>query len=230
MQEIEADLQFKAAGYVLGEPLIAIFRMRNPGTTTLEVDLGHRRKELFAFSLDDPERRTIHKTKLPAEGGASPLAVVSIPAQQTYEQPLHLDEWFSICIPGQYELEWEGPLLLSVPGGMLSGKASFLLGPRDASYLEQLCAHLEETARNGNIPACYTLSWVRDPIAIPYIVRLCREFATRNEFFHGLLLPMVSAGLRRIGTEEAVQALKQVGTGADRMILRGEEKRFLIFD
>ncbi len=208
LQAIQATLTLRPEGYILGEPIQAQFSLRNMTHQSLEVDMGFRRTHNFAFSFIDPDWRSAYKTRLREHGGVSLDPIVHLLPGPLYQQTLILDEWFPICIPGQYDLEWEGPIVnLEVPQ-VLSGNASFLVKSRDAAYLEQLCIQLttSESSRPPDWPACHLLSYVRDPIAIPYLLRICEGDTPSVELRRSEAID----GLRRIGTEEAVAAMKTI--------------------
>ena len=231
---IEFSLAPTPGGYVLGEPIIMVFRARNTSAGTVNIDMGFDRKGGLSFTITDPERRTAHDLQLPKRGGLSRMSVVSIPASQTYEQQFVLDEWASFSIPGQYDVAWQGrlvPTKAQPMGAEVGSMVNIVIHPRNEVYLKQLCRTLTDRVLRGKsaaerLDAAFALGYVRDPIAIPYIVEAYKGYASP---YGRLALP----GLRRIGTEEAVKALKEL-SGSDvvteGMVLRGEYKVLLPMD
>lgn len=116
-------------------------------------------------------------------------------------------------------------------GAEVSGVVKFVIHPRNEAYLKQLCRTLTDRLLRGKgaaerLEAAFALGYVRDPVAIPYIVEAYKGYASP---YGRLALP----GLRRIGNEGSLKALKEL-SGPDAvtegMILRGEYKVLLPMD
>ena len=226
MHTVQVNLFLKEQ-YILGEPIIATFQAQNLGSEAIGLNLGMRHEEHFTFSLMDPDKRSISKTRLQREGGSSPSPIFLLYPQQSHTQTLILDKWLPICIPGLYEMEWSGPILRQIPEEVLSGRERFIVKPRNAEYLENLCADLAQKALVppvGNKEACTLLGWVRDPIAIPHIVTVCQGIHVYSEFGRTVLAQEIIPGLRRIGTEEAIAVLNQLKAvrGLEPVLLESE--------
>ena len=182
---IEFSLAPAPSGYVLGEPVVMVFKARNTGAEAVELNLGFDRKEGLAFTVTDPERRTAHDLQLPKRGGLSRSSVVSIPARQTYEQTFVLDEWFSFSAQGQYDVAWQGrlaPTKAYPMGAEVGGVVKFVIHPRNEAYLKQLCYTLTDRVLRGKsaaarLDAAFALGYVRDPVAVPYIVEAYKGYA-----------------------------------------------------
>src|SRR5207302_980034 len=116
---------------------------------------------------------------------------------------LLLNEWSDYNIPGKYEVE----VTLVNSGQEMSvtgNKMTFEIGPRDANRLTQVCASLVENVVGASsyqaaANATRALSYVQDPVAVPYLERTLHS---------GHLVEQIAIeGLERIGNTKAVQTL-----------------------
>ena len=119
-----------------------------------------------------------------------------------------LNEWFDFPTLGRYEIVAE---LDKLPGTKaeitIAGDTEFHahveITPRDAKQLEKLCADLlphiaDVTNYEEASDAAYTLSHIKDPVAVPYL-----EKALSTNRIDSIVVP----GLARIGGEEATNVL-----------------------
>jgi HEAT repeat protein len=83
--------------------------------------------------------------------------------------------------------------------------------PRDPERLESVCEGLRKRAMNVNAweasKVAFALSYVDDPLAVPYLGRVLEESFPGKE--------AAISGLARIGNPEAVQLLTSYYTKAD---------------
>jgi hypothetical protein len=198
-----------AAEITLHEPVIVNFTVYNGLSRLTRIDLGADFKENFAIAVKLPDGKIIKARQLAIfgpGGGSSLIGILSLTPGETYKQGLLLNEWFDFNMPGKYEVEVtlvnprQENKLMSVTGN----KMTFEIRPRDANKLVQVCASLAEsvvgaTSYQGAADATRALSYVQDPVAVPYLERALRS---------GHLVEQIAIeGLERIGSGEAVQTL-----------------------
>jgi hypothetical protein len=181
-------------------------------TKPVLVDLGANRKEVFAFSFVTPDGS---KSTVPPKRAEGSAMIGRIPLQpaQSYSQKLLLNEWFDFPTPGQYEIS----VRLVKPEGSPRGfdiydisqgpqfRTTLLIQPRDAALLKKICEMLEAqvfNARNDEeaIAPAEALSYINDPIAVPYLIKALDSRRSVEGF--------AITGLERIGTDEAVRGIE----------------------
>lgn len=192
----------------LHEPILINFKITNETTQVVSLDLGQDRKGAFLFTVTSPDGTTI---RLPQyrHNGIAQYGNVSVRPGESFSQPLLLNEWYdNFNTPGKYILD--ARLTTPIAGGETlhaqdpGFKGEISITPRDAARLERVCERLAkqiETAPNPEAaqePALM-LSYVEDPLAIPY---LARALSTTT-----LTYDKAIAGLVRIGNDAAVEVL-----------------------
>lgn len=123
-----------------------------------------------------------------------------------------LNEWEAFEQVGMYTIQ------ITLPG-VGSGTLTVIVGPRDPAHLNEVCNELAtraiETDNSAQIlSATHTLSFVIDPVAVPYLAKV----ALRKDE------PDAYRGLERIGDSNAVSALAALitnGKGEVPMWARG---------
>jgi hypothetical protein len=196
----------------LHEPIILNFRIANETSQPVVVDLGANHQEVFSFTIEKPDGSKVEPPRKVPDGSFA-IGRVSLKSTQAYVQKLLLNEWFEFPTPGQYEISVRLVKPQITPRGVdiydIYGAPEFrttlYVQPREAVRLKEICADLQAqilkaaTVADATEPA-EALSYVNDPIAIPYLEDVLKS---------RLLLEWYAiAGLERIGTEEAVRVLK----------------------
>jgi hypothetical protein len=132
----------------------------------------------------------------------------------TYDQELLLNKWFNLSEEGSYSLSLTFDGSISFPdGGKLALESiargtsvTFQVLPRNEMALRKACESLSQVATQGGgdkraLAAAEALAYIRDPIAIPFLV----DLAGRDGF-----ADIAVRGFERIGTPESRQALEKL--------------------
>src|SRR5215831_16838749 len=192
----------------LHEPVVMIFNVRNGSSGIVTLELGQDRKEGFLLEVREPTGTTIQLPQLRHEG-ISTLGTVSIQPGQAFTEELLLNEWYNFREVGSYRVSARlaSPISIEGAGNSLqdvsfSGELS--IGARDPTRLREICDKLEKQTENATsvegaqFPA-RSLSYVQDPVAVPYLARLLSD--------HTLTYDLAISGLERIGNDAAIEAL-----------------------
>jgi hypothetical protein len=154
-----------------------------------------------------------------------------VPAGGDYKQALILNQWFQLDSIGEYFLKAQMEASIDENG---SGRVKpdleqipFKIRERAPDRLIKICSDLADqvktapTALAAQEPAL-VLSYVEDPIAVPYLSRVLES--------HQLVENIAVSGLERIGNEDAVKVLTSALTseyGDIPNLARGALKRIL---
>jgi hypothetical protein len=209
-QQNRVDVQYepKEAGFTLHAPVTMFFKVQNGSGVRVTLDLGIEKTDAFEFSLTTPEGRVVQSGPLHPTGGFFPSGTVVVEPGTTYEQELLLNRWFQFKTPGTYLLASRLTTDMHPSGDASSPPRSqitrLLIRPRDPVQLEKVCAELAdqvEAARSVEAAAfpALELSYVEDPIAVPYLARVMRS--------HSLAYDRAIPGLERIGNDDAIEVL-----------------------
>lgn len=206
--DVTFSYSLESSKLVLHEPVIVNFVVDNHSTTRLQFDLGTGRKGSFLLSVIEPGGK---KVSLPRfyQGGFSRLGLVSVDPGTQYAQRLLLDEWYKFDMEGKYEVELRLPEPVKSIDGRIVAEvppfyATLQILPRNPSRLEETCAVLVRKIHaapsyEAAAEATLTLSYVRDPVAVPYL---------EEALYSGRLVETIAIdGLRRISNQQAVQVL-----------------------
>lgn len=200
----------------LNQPVVVTFMARNESSRPIKLDLGQDRKGGYSFTVTQPDGVRLRLSQYSREG-ISELSILSLQPSQSFSQRLILNEWYDFKIPGRYQLEGRliEPILFA-DGTTANRDSGFRdvieIGPRDVARLETTCKELSEqieksTSYGDAAEAALELSYVVDPVAVPYLQRaLCAE---------KLVEPIAVAGLERIANDVAVRVLiSHIETGS----------------
>jgi hypothetical protein len=194
----------------LGEPVVMTLRVLNDSDGAVRATLGFDRVGALFFEAIGPDARRQTGHPQLREGGSRSEAVDVSPRSQ-YSQRIVVDEWVSFGVVGAHALNvrFLGSLTAG-PGVTLNVQRDHVFTvvvlPRDQGRLEELCRSL---AGRLELPqglpeyreAVNELTFVRDPVAIPY----SEAMAAREVF-----APRLYETLAAIGTPEARQALERL--------------------
>jgi hypothetical protein len=211
-----ASFTLPSPSVTLHEPILVDFSIQNGRAEPIRFDLGPDRKDHFEFSilaLDGSSSWAHHREVDPDPAGrAYALGAMSLRPEEVFHTRLLLDEWLSFDRPGRYEVGAALADTLWTEAGASLGRPrpevlSIRVGRRSAKRLAQVCESLSTVAaealgtREGH-EATVALSYVRDPIAVPYLERALVP--------GGSACRHVLHGLGRIGTAEAAAVLRSV--------------------
>ncbi len=206
--EVKISYSLAAPKITLHEPVMIVFQVTNNLDEPVNLDLGQDRKAGFEFSLTKPDGVKMQLPILTHEGlalgGAFPLR-----PGESYIQSLILNEWYDFASEGRYELEGHlvNPVVIN-SGARYNGGAGFRatleIGPRDELALAKTCDTLTNQIEASDSyqqssEATLALSYVKDPIAVPY---LRRALLSKK-----LVEPLAIKGLEQIANEAAVRVL-----------------------
>jgi len=207
-KDVKVSFIFENSQVVLGEPVFLIFTVQNNLTQNIKLDLGRDRKEGFLFIVVFPDGRKVQLPQL-SRGGIAIKGDLSIKPQQTYTQKVLLNQWIEFSSPGKYSLEAQLANPIKVEDGKTisteSGfNATLDVNPRDPEQLKKVSELLiqriiESTSYEEAADAALALSYINDPVAIPYLQRAL----TSNQ----MVEPIIIKGLERIKDKSSVQVL-----------------------
>lgn len=208
-QEVAVLFGLRRSSVTLHEPVTAYFSIHNNLAEDVALDLGYDRESNFELSIIQPDGSTVRAPHLPPRGGMSRLPELSLRRGETYWQELLLNKQYPFSKAGNYGI---GITLVTTirkkSGGV--GKAEFSqelsldVGERDEQRLEEVCERLTRTAMLTNaeaaLDAARSLSYVEDPVAVPFLARL-----TRQGPFVAVARGIALHGLARIARVEGVE-------------------------
>jgi hypothetical protein len=194
----------------LHEPILLRVTISNYRDNVARVNLGQDRRQAFELSIGKPDGKVV-TLSLDLHEGASRLPVVEIAPGDSYTETLVLDQWFLFPEVGNYRIKVH---LVRVQGskeelpvdfGSWSALPSVDVLPRDPARLIALCEELKVKLETSNVyaelgEAGLELSYVDDPIAVPYL----QEMALLK---YGMLAVLAAEGLERVDGDAGVEAL-----------------------
>jgi hypothetical protein len=206
---VEVRFRFQESVIILHEPVVLSFEVHNGLKQPITVTVGALVRQFFDFSLTTPSGEVLHKD--PYEGQVDIVTVgegkVTVQPGADYKEPLVMNRWFPFATPGTYTLTSRLTSDIETVDGPFhtqSQAAKLRVNPRDAARLDKICAELARQAERASSIAeaqfpSLALSYVDDPIAVPYLARLLSA--------HTLSYEKTIPGLERIGNGPAVEAL-----------------------
>jgi len=207
---MSVSISFKAhAGvYTLQEPIIIDFSIANEGPERIRFDLGGHGKSNFEFKIAAVNGAVIGVPRLKPEG-VGPSGEHFLEPGETYTQKLLFNEWYSFEEPGVYKIKAEmtGPLktLSDNPVTVTTqGLISMQILDKNPARLEEICKKLlGQVVEAPGIAEAYkaasALSYIRDPIAVPYLEKLI----VNEKSYWQFAIP----GLGRIADSKAIEIL-----------------------
>lgn len=202
----------------LHEPIYIQFAIRNDLDEDVRFDMGLDGKHNFEFSIKKPGGSLIRIPPKPYPPYVMGRAAERAPLApgRTFTKTLLLNEWYQFPAPGRYVVEAKlGGEVQTVSGVPIAPAPAveipIQVTPRDPARLKVVCKKLTEGAMNVNAweasKAAFALSYVDDPLAVPYLGRVLKESFAGKE--------AAISGLARIGNPEAVQILTSYYTKAE---------------
>ena len=207
----KVNISYSFAGdyLTLHEPVVLSFAVENGLAQPINFGLGQDREQGFLFTVQRPDGLSVRLPQLHHEGISVLSPEVLVESGQTYTQKLLLNARFDFAIPGKYEIEVQLANPIQTQDGTNVADAtefhtSLEIKPRDPEQLKQVCANLikrlnASTSYEEAAEAANELSYIKDPIAIPYL---------KEALMSKQMVELIAVkGLERIGSDEAVEAL-----------------------
>lgn len=202
----------------LHEPVYIQFSVHNGLDEGVRFDPGLDGKHNFEFSVKKPDGSVVRipPTTMPSSVLGRSIDSSPVAPAKTFMKRMVLNEWYQFPVPGRYVVEAKlGGLVQTVSGTPIAPapiqEIPIQVTARDPKRLKSVCEELTKKAMSLNaaeaFQASLALSYVDDPVAVPYLGRILKEA------FHGKLNAI--AGLMRIGNPEAVQILTSYSKSAD---------------
>ena len=194
-------------------------KMQNTGSEKLRVSFGYHGKWNYDFFVVEPDGT---KVAVPPyrQYGPGPSGNVSIDPQGTETRRLLLNEWYVFRKPGEYTVNVKVAALLRTSTSTswqseFSDKLTLQVAPRDPARLKEICENLAAAAvatsppdSNTATESAFALSYIPDPVAVPYLARVLREGNSAGRE-HAI------RGLARVGSPDAIEVLKANRHNAD---------------
>ena len=210
--EIPPDLTVQVGG-----PFYFDATVQNASTDTVRLKFGHHGKWNYEFALVNPDGTT---TAIPPyrQIGPGPKGTIVVEANQTRTRRVIFNEWHNFAAPGEYVLKLRLTVLLSSSANVSWQKEFFEdlrvnVAPYNPASLKETCARLADVAAgpaegDAAADASLALSYVSDPVAVPFLAKVLREGTAAAR-------PGAVRGLTRVGTREAQEALRSRLPSAD---------------
>jgi PBS lyase HEAT-like repeat len=206
---VELNLQLEEPVVTLGEPVFADLWVHNRLSEPVDVDLGWDKKGNIRLHVVDPAGGRLQlQLQRPAEGGMWFPGVMKVGPESKIQQRLLLNEWVSFPSVGRYIVE----LALGAPARDRSGAwvatagaapVSLEVSPRDEATLRRVCEELVQPALSFDVKtateAAAALSYIQDPVALPYLKRVLLGGGPGADF--------AIEGLARNASERAIEVL-----------------------
>jgi hypothetical protein len=207
--KVDVHFRFEEKAVTLHEPVVVLFEVHNGLSQPITVTVGALVRQFFDFSLTTPTGQVLHKDPFDRQIDivTAGNGKVTIAAGTGYTEQLVMNRWFPFSSEGTYSLESKLTSEIETADASFraeSQTARLQVMPRDAARLNKICAELEKqaeiatTVEATQFPA-QALSYVNDPVAVPYLARLLSA--------HTLAYEKAVPGLERIGNDEAIEAL-----------------------
>jgi len=200
----------------LHEVVIINFSVRNRLSEEIVLDLGRGRKANFTFGIVQPNG-SIRDVRATVEGGLSRVGRISVQPGASYSQRLILSELYFFDEPGSYKvgIGLESPVQKAdgtVVAVSTDGFLEVQVQSRDEGVLRERCEELarlveQQDSYQAAEDAAQALSFVIDPVSVPYLERLLAS---------GQWDEAALAGLARIADPAAVSILRsQTQSGSE---------------
>lgn len=203
---LDVSWQMQEPALSLHEPVVVVLTVRNRSGESAGFDLGRNGKENLQFTIRTARGELMKVARVRVEEGIAFPGEVALAPAGVYSREIVLNEWYTFESPGRYLVDGQ---LLAITNE--AGRMELEILPRDAARLRAVCERLAGRAINTHVydsasEAAQALSYVNDPVAIPFLKKVLEES------FHGKKHAI--EGLERIATSAAVDVLvKELKTG-----------------
>jgi hypothetical protein len=214
INEVEVHFQFEQEEITLHQPVVLTLKVHNSLSKPISLELGREMREFLDFSTKTPEGRLIAGKKKPEEmsEGMFGTGKAEVPPGGNYAHEILLNQWFDFSSPGTYLVTANLTNDIDIAGdGKITPKSQtvrLVVGGRDAARLQDFCNDLAkqieawpniEKIRQQEPSPALKLSYVDDPIAVPYLAQAL--------YAHKQMETDAVGGLERIGNKDATQIL-----------------------
>jgi len=217
----------------LHEPVFIDFSVQNRLSEEIRLDLGDDYKTNFVFRIIGPDGAA-KRVRAKVHGGLSLIGRTSVPPMGRYSQEFLLSELYYFDKPGSYRIE----AALDSPVRKRNG-ASIRVAtrraikidmlPRNPSVLARKCEDLAITVERRTSfsearDAALTLSYVIDPVSVPYLERILVLEEWGDFGLAGLARVADPASIKilRSAAESGSQPRRSLATGMLETIQKGE--------
>ncbi|MGC1485324.1 MAG: hypothetical protein WA789_16145 [Candidatus Acidiferrum sp.] len=193
------------------EPVVLTLSIVNHSADAAHVDLGRDRKEAILVYITPPSKRKITYS-WPRREGLSRRGDFDVGSGEMYTQTYVLNEGYDFDALGSYDIEasLEKSILINGVAATRQSeafRASIEIADRNEQALRKRCDTIFIKANDPSsyeraAEAAVALSYVKDPVAVPYLQKLLAP--------NTLVEPIAISGLERIATLEAVKALGSI--------------------
>ncbi len=206
---VSVSFALEQSSVTLHEPVEVRLAIHNGLSETISFDLGFNRKANLQFIVNKPGGSTVSPPRVSAAGFGR-TGAISVESGGTFKQDVLVNEWYQPPAPGSYRIQLK---LLDVnlrteSGTSLSSQALsplmlLRIGPRNPGRLSEVCQSLAQSTRTSpdrekRDEDALALSYVLDPVAIPYLARLAKD---------PLLGRLAILGLARIANVKGIEQL-----------------------
>jgi hypothetical protein len=214
VNDVDVHFQFEQNAPTAHEPIILTLKVHNSLSNPVTLDLGREMREFLELSVTLPDGTLVKGKKIPEEMSELMFGTgkAEVSPGGTYTHEILLNQWFDFNSPGTYVVTASLTKDIEVTGG---GKiiprtqtARLVVSRRDAARLKKVCEDLAkqmeawpsiEKIRQQEPSPALKLSYVDDPIAVPYLAQAL--------YAHKQMDMDAVAGLERIGNKDAIQIL-----------------------
>lgn len=208
-KQVDIRFRFQETVVTLHEPVVLLFEVHNGLKQPITVTVGSLTRQFYDLVLTTPTGQTLRRDPF---GGRVDIVTIgngkiTVAPGADYEEPLVMNQWFPFEGQGTYNLGSKLTSDVETADGSFQAEsqtAQLSVSARDAKRLNRICADLEQqaematTVQAAQFPTL-ALSYVNDPIAVPYLAQLLSR--------HTLSYQFAVDGLERIGGQDAVEAL-----------------------
>jgi hypothetical protein len=219
----QVDISFKFEEPVtLHEPVALHVRIVNRATYAISIDLGGRDRAFFHCKIITPSGKKV-SISFEHQSLAELWGAIHLAPNDTYSKRILLSELYRFDAPGTYHVTVTAKVPVATGKVSLpykwdknqysqvvieNAKLRLLMLPRNETALRKKCealySHLQEAHEEYDIQRiAEELSYVRDPLAIPYITKLIEK---REEW-------LAVQGLKNIDTDASWEAMILVVNG-----------------
>ncbi len=183
---VGVSFALERSNVTLNEPVRVRLTIENHLKEPISLDLGFKGKENLQFIVTEPGGSIVSPPRV-REGGIGRSGVVSVEPDGISEEHILLNEWYQPPQPGPYRIR---PKLvdtnlrtqsgISLSNQTLSPPMALRIAPRDPGRLSEVCQGLVEGALTPSdygqrAESALALSYMLDPVAIPYLGRVAKD-------------------------------------------------------
>lgn len=206
--EVVISFSAPATNVALLEPAFVQLFIINNLPEGIRADLGHNFKSRLRFTITAPDGKVKKATPMSDEG-LGLIGRVVIGSGKTYSRRFLLNEWYQFDETGTYRIDASLDSAVQTESGKIikprvNSTIAMTVSPADKERLDKICQNLAHDAiqsysADTASEAALALTYVKDPIAIPWLGKILKEGVLVRE--------QAVRGLTRIGSPEAVRTL-----------------------